>query len=253
MTDQITTCETQFGKLSVLKNDFIGKWLLNPDKKYFEIECIQPLICLLNKGDYVFDIGANIGCYTIPFAQTVGANFKVYAFEPQHIIRNILKQNINDNNLQKIATAYHMAVGHCIGNATLNGKCDQGKELDYDKTEQTNFGGVNIGLGGETIPMISIDEFVEGLRLEYNGKKVKMIKIDVEGAEQMVIYGARITIERDRPIVFYEDNYKKLTKDMIEMFNLPNEIINFNIYKYFKDELQYSKIEKIKENYLCIP
>ena len=43
----------------------------------------------IKKGDYVFDIGSNIGAFTIPFAKKVGFNGKVYAFEPQCFIFRI--------------------------------------------------------------------------------------------------------------------------------------------------------------------
>lgn len=247
--NQLAVSETKYGRFVVLKNDFIGKWMIRGD--HFEDICITKIVEHLKPGDIVIDVGANIGCYSIPFAQAVGSNGRVYSFEPQGVIHEILYQNVLENNLQNIIKTYHMAVGHIDGVASLNGKCDRGRELQYDRKEETNFGGVNLGKGGEKIPMINLTGFVDKLKL--GDRKVNLIKIDVEGAEKMVISGAKELIERDRPIVFYEDNYKKITKEMIDMFNLPHEIVNLNIRKYLMEELKYSKLIKIGENYLCLP
>lgn len=244
----LATCTTECGKFTVLKNDFIGKWMMRGD--HFEIECVRKLTDMLNEGDVVLDIGANIGCYTIPFGQTVGLSGQVHSFEPQGVIYEVLNQNIVQNGLEKVCQANHMAVGHIPGKTSLNARCDRGREIKYDRSEETNFGGVNLGMGGEEIPMVSVDSYVDELG---NDVRVKMIKIDVEGAERLVIAGARKTIEEHRPIVFYEDNYKRITKDMVKMFGLTEEIIKMDLRKYFVEELGYSRIERIKENYLCIP
>lgn len=249
ITTQLDVCETEYGKFIVLKNDFIGKWMLRGD--HFEIECIKPILQELDEGDIVIDVGANIGCYTIPFAQAVGKSGQVYAFEPQGVIHEILLQNTIENGFEDRVKTYHMAVGHIDGEASLNRNCDRGREIQYNRKEETNFGGINLGVGGEKIPMVSLTGFVN--RLELGDRKVKLIKLDVEGAEKMVIAGAKELIEHDRPVVFYEDNYKKVTKDMIEMFDLPDEIVKMDLKKYFIEELGYSKIVRIKENYLCIP
>lgn len=246
--EQYEQCETQFGQFKVLKNDFIGKWMLRG--KHFEVECIEPILAQLNSGDVVIDVGANIGCYTIPFAQAVGSTGQVHSFEPQGVIHQLLEHNVSANELNNVRT-YHMAVGHQNGEATLNRRCDRGREIKYDRNEETNFGGVNLGIGGEKVKMVNLSDFVDQLDLE--DRQVKLIKIDVEGAEKMVIEGAKRLIERDRPIVFFEENYKALTREMIEMFNLSDEIVKMNIRSYFKNELKYSQIIKIKENFLCIP
>lgn len=256
----LATCHTQCGQFTVLKNDFIGKWMMRGE--HFEIECVEKLTNLLSEGDVVLDIGANIGCYSIPFGKAVGASGKVFSFEPQGVIHKILEQNILENGLENVCHAFHSAVGHTAGETTLNARCDRGRELKYDRQEETNFGGVNLGKGGEKIPMVSVDSFLQGKtdfvgsllpRRGSHGKPVKMIKIDVEGAERLVIAGAKQTIEEHRPIVFYEDNYKRITQDMVEMYDLREELIRKDLRNYFMNELGYSRIERIKENYLCIP
>lgn len=55
-------------------------------------------------------------------------------------------------------------------------------------------------MGGEKVPMLSLDNLVEELKLP----RVDIIKIDVEGAGLSVIKGALKTISKDKPIIFFE-------------------------------------------------
>ncbi len=52
----------------------------------------------IKEGDIVIDVGANIGYYTLIFAQLVGKTGKVFAFEPEPKNFEILKKNIEINN-----------------------------------------------------------------------------------------------------------------------------------------------------------
>tara|TARA_R100001163_G_scaffold65473_2_gene62756 strand:- start:4308 stop:5048 length:741 start_codon:yes stop_codon:yes gene_type:complete len=243
----LMTCETECGKFTVMNTDFIGIWLL--EGKHFEIECIRELEKHLQPGDNVLDIGANIGCYAIPLAKKVGPNGRLFAFEPQGPVNDLLVKNIEQNELKDIAIPYHFALGHKNGVARMNKKCDQGIDLDYSSKTHVNYGGINLGSDGEEVPMLTVDTFVE----QWNNLKIKMIKIDVEGAERMVLAGAKRTIELHRPIVFFEDNFKSLTHEMVNAYNLPDHIVNMNMQSLFKDYYKYSQIIKVKENYLCIP
>ena len=133
----------------------------------------------------------------------------------------------------------------------MNGYDDRGKVLDYHRSQETNYGGLNLGKHGEKVEMLRLDDlYQEGV---FGDEGVQYIKIDVEGAEPLVIYGARRLIEDLRPMVFYEENWKKVTKEMIEMFDLSKNISQFNIRDFFLKELKYSKIEKIGSNYLALP
>ena len=59
--------------------------------EYSELE-LKTILKFINEEDIVFDVGANIGCFSVPFAKKVGPNGKVYAFEPQPFINKLLKK-----------------------------------------------------------------------------------------------------------------------------------------------------------------
>jgi len=56
----------------------------------------------IKKGDVVFDIGANIGYFTLIFAKLVGENGKVFAFEPSPDVFAILQKNVEINGYKNI-------------------------------------------------------------------------------------------------------------------------------------------------------
>ena len=56
----------------------------------------------IKEGDVVMDIGANIGYYTLVAAKLVGANGKVYAFEPESINFSFLKKSVEINNYENV-------------------------------------------------------------------------------------------------------------------------------------------------------
>ena len=63
-----------------------------------------------------------------------------------------------------------------------------------------NKGGIGIGQGGESITIKTLDSFdLPGL---------DFMKIDVEGAEGLVLQGAEQTIRKYRPVIFFEHNYQ---------------------------------------------
>ena len=78
----------------------IGHWMkqhgsMNPLQSYEMQSILQP-------GDTVIDVGANLGCYTLPFAERVGAAGKVIAVEPFRWLRQIVASNVAINGLSNV-------------------------------------------------------------------------------------------------------------------------------------------------------
>jgi len=65
---------------------------------------------ILRPGDGVVDAGANLGSYTIPFAERVGREGKVLAFEPFRWLHQLVTANVALNGLSNVWT-YNMALG----------------------------------------------------------------------------------------------------------------------------------------------
>ena len=131
------------------------------------------------EGATVFDIGANVGCYTLLFARWVGGTGRVYAFEPAAASRAGLERHLSINGLAGRVTVRPEAVSDRSGTATfLDAGTHGDNRLVPGGTADTT-----------SVPSVSIDEFCAA-----NGIVPDIIKIDIEGAELAALRGARGTI-----------------------------------------------------------
>jgi FkbM family methyltransferase len=139
---------------------------------------------------FVLDIGANLGAYTIPLAQTIApSKGNVFAYEPQRVVFYQLCGNVFLNRLDNVH-AFHMAVGDSDGNVNL-------PNIDYGKS--ANIGGFSLDDSAHRRNAITEAEGSYGVRTARLDsltlpKAPSLIKIDVEGAELDVLKGAEKTI-----------------------------------------------------------
>jgi len=122
----------------------------------------------------VVDIGANVGFYTLMAARLVGETGRVHAFEPSKPTLEKLRRNIAANRFTNI-------VVHEIALSDRN----EERTFHHDEDPSRNrFGQVDTPDGEETIGCRSLDaELGRNARVDF-------IKIDVEGAELLVLRGA---------------------------------------------------------------
>ena len=135
---------------------------------------------IIKKGDICIDIGANIGFYTLLFSILCSENGKVYAVEPVGRNLDILKYNISLNNLKNVDV--------------IELPCYKSEEYIYIKeTKDTAYSHLvesferKENFQTNCIKATTLDRIIE-----QNGiKNVKLLKIDVEGAEYFVLEGGR--------------------------------------------------------------
>lgn len=164
---------------------------------------------LINVGDTILDVGANVGFHTLYFAQLTGSNGNVIAFEPVMSNFKELNKNIDLNDFSNIVTK----------NMALSDK-EESLHIVAD-TESKNPGAFNLfETGGDTVVKCVIGDDLPEIK---NLHELNFIKIDVEGYEYFVLNGLQKTIDRHRPkIVFEHDvNYQlKTGLPANELFNL---------------------------------
>lgn len=147
-----------------------------------EKNVLESLILLLKNGDVIYDIGANIGTYSVILAKAVGANGKVIAFDPEKESLIRLEENIKLNNLQNI-----FVVDKALGEKTMSEKL-------YISGTTGNFSLVNIydkEAKSEVVEVVNGDEFVA----KHNLPIPTAVKIDVEGYEYSVLKGLEKTLQ----------------------------------------------------------
>ena len=164
---------------------------------------------LVKEGDTVIDIGANLGYYTRPLADIVGAAGEVYAVEPVPVIFSVLKRNVGG---RKNVTLLNYALGQ--EERTIEMANDSVAAAGYFGTGR-NF--VSDGeLSGDAIRFSA--QMVRGSRLFADLKRIDFIKCDIEGYERVVIPELQPLIERHHPTVLIETD-GETRQEIIKMFS----------------------------------
>lgn len=159
--------------------------------KFYEIELLNGMCELVNNKDgVVIDIGANIGNHSLYFAK----KFKqVIAFEPLPSNCWILKSNLYLNKINNL-----MLIEKGLSNINTQMAVDASNRKNTNNSVSEIIEGSN----NQIVVDVAIgDEEIEKLNLD---KKIDVIKIDVEGHEPFVVEGLKKTIEKNKPLIFWE-------------------------------------------------
>jgi len=151
----------------------------------YELEKQTTLVRFVKLGMTVYDVGAQAGFYTLFFSRLVGGG-QVYAFEPLPENLRYLLAHIAMNRLSNVKVV-QVALADKTGLA--------GFTVDRGKSQNAL---VRLGDSPLVVATMSLDELVE----EHGFPPPNLIKLDVEGAEASILEGARLTLERHRPVVF---------------------------------------------------
>jgi FkbM family methyltransferase len=155
-------------------------------------------------GAVVVDVGANVGIYAISAAQRCGDAGRVLAFEPGPRARALLVGNVARNRLQRKVKVLAACTGHYDGVIEF----DEAADSAMSSILSTSRGGRVQRL---TCPIKTLDTSVaeEGIG------KIDALKIDVEGAEWMVLAGAKHTLDESDPVIMLEISMKNLADEML--------------------------------------
>ncbi|MBL8295585.1 MAG: FkbM family methyltransferase [Bryobacterales bacterium] len=136
---------------------------------------------LITPGTVVFDIGANVGFYTLLAARVTGPSGRVYAFEP--LPRNVafLREHLRMNRVGNV---------ELVESAVSN---FDGEGMFFADTDP-HMGHLSLS-GKFKVPVLQLSNFVE----QHGASAPHLIKIDVEGAEAEVLDGAEALLRRYRP------------------------------------------------------
>jgi FkbM family methyltransferase len=158
---------------------------------------------LLSPGDVVYDVGANIGWYSLLAARAVGPSGSVMAFEPSLENAVLAQRNAVVNGLANI-TVVPAALTDEEGWMTFIQKGSLEGRLEKDDSEEQARRKANrriVGVSGRTlVPITTLDSW-----LARTGRPAPtLVKIDVEGAEVGVLRGMEQTLRNMRPMLIVE-------------------------------------------------
>jgi FkbM family methyltransferase len=138
-------------------------------------------------GTVVLDVGANVGFFTLRFASWVSDGGRVIALEPEAVNYEALVRAIAKAGLSGVVETIQAAVSDATGEAKL--EVNPGHPGDH-----------KLGDEGVAVATTTVDDLLAAR----GWPEVSLIKIDVQGAEALVLSGARQALERSRPALFLE-------------------------------------------------
>lgn len=226
--ENTTVTRTPVGDLKTFVNDMFTDNLKQTGQYNEQVLLDDHLQTIIKESELIIDVGAHIGYHSIGYGK-INPNAKILSFEPQKQVFELLKQNIDSNNLSNQIHPFNLAVGDKFRETTLSNTITDGEnvgaQLQYGGDLSFNLGGVSLGFNGEIVNMITIDSIVLN--------KLDFIKIDVEGAESLVLLGGKNSIMKFKPAICFEHNHKQLSQDFIKSLGYDNLPTPFDILKSF--------------------
>lgn len=183
-------------RVRVYPHDVIGRYIyidgvFEPASWDFVKRFVKPAMT-------VFDLGANLGQYTLLAAKCIGSSGQVHSFEPSSRMFEELRFNVSLNGFSERCTLNNAAVSNAAGYALL-AKCAPGNEV------YASLGNVNRpqlkNAEREEVKVLRLDDYVSERRIDH----VDFMKIDIEGAELLALKGAeRLLSRNDAPTILLE-------------------------------------------------
>ncbi|MEY4294651.1 MAG: hypothetical protein RLY82_339, partial [Pseudomonadota bacterium] len=176
-----------------------------------EINMLEQIMRTLPSGQVFVDVGANFGLYSLAMAHLLKAtNGKVIAIEAQRVIFNMICGSVALNSIENMFV-HNLAIANLEGHIAIP-KLDYRKESSYGSLEfadeQIEDMGQERGVSDESVRCARLDDM--------GWERVDMIKIDIEGMEELALAGGEVLFTIQRPIAYIE--WIKSDKD---------ELVNF--------------------------
>jgi FkbM family methyltransferase len=160
--------------------------------KSFSEKEVQVVKLLVKPGEYVIDIGANVGWYTRILSELVGKDGRVYSVEPIPLTFELLFYCVRKLGLNNVE-CFNCALSNKNGSALMEVPLyEAGGENFYEARIEDEKRGSSFRRF--KVDLRSIDSLFVDLP-----KDVAFIKCDVEGHEFLVIEGAKGLITKSRP------------------------------------------------------
>jgi FkbM family methyltransferase len=197
---------------------------------------------VVQPGQVVIEVGANIGAHTVPLARHVGPSGLVIAFEPQRILFQMLCANLALNSLPNVY-CFNNAVGAVHGSVRV-------PPIDYGT--RGNFGALALGGHeiGEPLTVITLDGFTLS--------RCDFLKVDVEGMEKQVLEGATDLIARLKPVLYVENDREGEEIPLIRLIDSMGYSMYWHRPFYFSQQNFFGNQENVfpqivSRNMLCLP
>lgn len=151
----------------------------------YEFEKQELFVKTILPSNVVFDIGANVGFYTILASRLVREHGYVCAFEPLPRNLDYLKKHIQLNQCKNVRV-FPVAVGDNSGPGC------------FEEGGDSSTGRLSLSSSGMAVSVVSLDDLFSRGEIPLPD----CVKIDIEGAELQALLGARVMLQARHPIIF---------------------------------------------------
>lgn len=227
-----------------LRNDFyIGRSLHNYGEwSYGEVNLLKKVLA---QGGNILEAGSNIGAHSVPLAREVCGDGQLFAFEPRRVLFQLLCANLALNNVEN-AHAFQLALGDAPGEL-FEGKLETEASVNAGAYELTSLKG-----NSERISVTTIDLMLDRL------PQISLLKADIEGYELKMLKGGEGLIERDRPVIYLEnDRPERARQLMLHIDERGYRIWEHIVMIYRPDNIAGSTVDIFPQigsrNILCVP
>jgi FkbM family methyltransferase len=187
----------QFGSRPIWVTPDARLRYLRPGSAGFDLELLGYAERYVQEGSVVWDVGANVGEFTIGAAHRAGSSGSVLAIEPDCLLAGLLQRSLSEDENENLPVrVLCAAAADRVGIGTLQ-VAARGRAANAlsEVTASTQMGGVRME---SLVALVSMDSLLE------HSPPPSFVKIDVEGAEQLVFAGARRLVEKIRPTIVVE-------------------------------------------------
>jgi len=162
------------------------------------------ILCgVMKAGAVALDVGANIGFYTVPLGYAARRwGGRVLAFEPLPANYRRLTSNVELNALESEVELQMIGLSAAAGTADLALREDFEGGGEVGNASVVINDGMDARFARTQINLARLDDLWPRL----GQTRLDVVKIDIEGHEDEFLYGARETLERNRPIILIEVN-----------------------------------------------
>jgi FkbM family methyltransferase len=147
----------------------------------------------LSPGDVFIDVGAHVGYFTLLASRRVGPTGTVLAVEPNPVAATELEENVKRSRLSNVLVE-HTACGDSQRVVQLYLHTDSNSSMASLSTANATGGPAVV------VPCIPLDQLLQERALT----RANLVKIDVEGAELLVLRGMRETMRDLAPVIVLE-------------------------------------------------
>ena len=150
---------------------------------------------ILAPGDTFIDVGACVGSYTVTAANSLRKGGGVIAIDPNPVSTGILKETLEINGLENVMLVC-AAVSDTVGFTQFSVEDERPDSRHIEETKQVIAANLH-----RVVPTTTLDHITFEIALP---GRVRMIKVDAEGAEDLVLKGGAKTIAKFHPVLILE-------------------------------------------------